>query len=185
MAEHLRRRAAFLDRDGTIIRDEHYLADADRVTLLPGVVEALRLLAAAGIPAVVITNQSGIARGHITLLQLRAVRRRLDEVLAAEGVALLDTFTCPHHPDVTGSCACRKPGTALFERAALAHGLDLARSLYIGDRMRDVSAAGTFGGTPFILRSTHTTADDLAGAEAAGVTVAPTLLDAVRAALSA
>lgn len=185
MAEHLRRRAAFLDRDGTLIRDQHYLCEPEGVELLPGAVDALRLLTAAGIPAVVITNQSGIARGRITLAQHRAVRRRLDELLATEGVPLLDTFSCPHHPAFTGPCDCRKPGTALYERAAAAYELDLARSLYIGDRMRDVSAAATFGGSAFLLPSAHTSPDDLARSHAAGVTVVPTLLEAVRAALSA
>ena len=184
MAEHLRRRAAFLDRDGTIIRDEHYLGDPEGVALLPGAADAFRLLAAAGIPAVVVTNQSAVARGKITLRDLHAVRRRLDELLAAEGVALLDSFSCPHHADFTGPCECRKPGIELFERAAHAHALDLSRSLYFGDRMRDLAAARTFGGTGFLISSPRTSPDDLADAGASGMTVLPSLLDAVRAALS-
>src|SRR6478672_1643259 len=75
--ERLRRRAALLDRDGTIIVDAHYLADPDRVVLLPGAAEAIRLLADAGIPSIVISNQSGLARGLVSLEQYHAVRLRV------------------------------------------------------------------------------------------------------------
>jgi len=87
--ERLRRRAALLDRDGTIIVDAHYLRDPDRVTLLPGAADAIRLLANAGVPSVVCSNQSGIARGLVTLEQYRAVRLRVAELLRNEGAELL------------------------------------------------------------------------------------------------
>ena len=90
----------------------------------------------------------------------------------------------PHHPDFTGPCGCRKPGTELFERAAHAHELDLSRSLYFGDRMRDLAAVRSFGGAGFLISSPRTTPDDLSQAGASGITVLPSLLDAVRAALS-
>ncbi|MEP6992580.1 MAG: HAD-IIIA family hydrolase, partial [bacterium] len=94
MPERRSRKAALLDRDGTIIVDRVYTRDPADVVLLPGAAEALRRLAAAGYPAIVITNQSGIARGLISLSDYHAVRQRLDELLAAEGASLLDTFTC-------------------------------------------------------------------------------------------
>jgi histidinol-phosphate phosphatase family protein len=146
-----RRSAALLDRDGTLIEDRHYLSDPAQVVLLPGAAEAIRLLASKGIASIVCTNQSGIARGLISLEQYRAVRLRLDELLAAEGAVLLDTLSCPHHPDFTGPCACRKPGTALFERAAALHDLDLARCIFAGDRQRDVAGAEVFGGRGLLV----------------------------------
>ena len=168
-----------LDRDGTIIHDRIYTRDPDDVELLPGAADAIRRLAMAGYPAIVITNQSGIARGIITLAQYRAVRQRLDALLAAEGAVLADTFTCPHHPEFGGPCACRKPDTALYERAAVIHQLDLSRCIFVGDRARDVTPALTFGGRGALVHSRTTTDDDIARADAEQVPMVPTLLDAV------
>ena len=176
MADRGRPQAALLDRDGTIIVDHHYLNDPANVELLPGAAEAIRRLAAAGIPSIVCTNQSGIARGTISLEQYRAVRRRLEELLAIEGATLLDTFSCPHHPDSTGPCACRKPATGLYERAAALHRLDLARCLYAGDRYRDVAACTVFGGRGLFVESRVSLPDDRARAVAEGMSVAPSLL---------
>lgn len=180
MVESRRRRAALLDRDGTIIADEHYLADPARVTLLPGAADAIRLLAKAGVPSIVCSNQSGIARGLVSLEQHRAVRLRVTELLAAEGAELLDVFVCPHHPDVTGPCACRKPGTLLFEQAASTHGLDLSRSLFAGDKHRDVASAARFGGHGILVRSADTPEADVERATADGIPVANDLLAAAR-----
>ncbi|CAN5759837.1 HAD family hydrolase [soil metagenome] len=179
MTEWRSRKAAMLDRDGTIIHDRIYTRDPDDVELLPGAADAIRRLASAGYPSIVITNQSGIARGIIPLAQYRAVRQRLDALLAAEGATLADTFTCPHHPDFGGPCACRKPNTALYERAAVIHQLDLSRCIYIGDRARDVTPALTFGGRGALVHSRTTTDDDVARADAEQVPVVSTLLDAV------
>jgi histidinol-phosphate phosphatase family protein len=168
-----------LDRDGTIIHDRVYTNDPDDVVLLPGATAAIRQLAAAGYPSIVVTNQSGIARGVVSLTQYHAVRRRLDELLAAEGAVLADTFTCPHHPDFGSPCACRKPGTALYERAAVVHELDLSRCLYVGDRSRDVVPALTFGGRGVLVQSRATSDDDVAYADAARMAVVPSLIEAV------
>ena len=169
-----------LDRDGTIIVDHHYLNDPARVELLPGAAEAIRRLAAAGIPSIVCTNQSGIARGTISLEQYRAVRRRMEELLAAEGAVLLDTFSCPHHPEVTGPCPCRKPETGLYERAAALHRLDLSRCLYAGDRYRDVAACTVFHGRGIFVESRVSEAADRDRAVAEGMSVAPSLLEGIR-----
>ena len=184
MTDHRRPQAALLDRDGTIIVDHHYLSDPMNVELLPGAAEAIGRLAAAGIPAIVCTNQSGVARGTITLAQHHAVRQRLDELLAAEGAALLDTFACPHHPDVTGPCNCRKPALGLYERAAVLHGLDLSRCLYAGDRYRDVAAATAFRGRGLFVESRVSVAEDRARAVAEGMSVVPSLLHGVQALLA-
>jgi D-glycero-D-manno-heptose 1,7-bisphosphate phosphatase len=180
MAEFRRRPAALLDRDGTIITDEHYLGDPDRVTLLPGAAEAIRSLATVGIPSIVCSNQSGIARGIVSLEQYRAVRLRLARLLEDEGAYLLDTFVCPHHEDYTGPCACRKPGTLMFEQAATMHRLDLSRSLFVGDKHRDVAPAAKFGGVGYLVRSPDTPDADVERAQRDGHVVVGSLLDAAR-----
>jgi histidinol-phosphate phosphatase family protein len=159
------RRALFCDRDGTLIRDTHFLRDPAQVELLPGAVELLRSAAGAGWAIVVVTNQSGIARGIMSEADYESVRARLDELLAAEGVRLDGSFHCPHHPDLTGRCRCRKPGTLLFERARDALDLDLARSVYLGDRWRDVAPALVLGGRGILVPGPDTPARDRERAE--------------------
>lgn len=171
--------AAMLDRDGTIIVDTDFVRDPDTVTLLPGAAQAIRLLAQQGIPSIVFTNQSGIARGIISLAQYRAVRERIAELLAAEGAEVLDTFCCPHHPDFTGPCGCRKPGTELYERAGALYRLDLARCVFIGDKDRDVTPARKFGAHAMLVTSNFTSDDDRSRARDAGVPVVSSLLDGV------
>ncbi len=147
------RPAAFLDRDGTIMVEREFLADPAGVELIPGAVDGLRTLRRRGFALVVVTNQSGIARGLYGLDQFRAVQARLEELLAGEGIRLDGVFLCPHHPDFGGPCECRKPLPGLYLQAARALGLDLARSLYIGDRLSDVDAALALGGTGILLRT--------------------------------
>jgi len=147
------RRAAFLDRDGTIMVERGFLADPTGVELITGAAGALRALRDAGYALVVVTNQSGIARGYYGLEEFRAVQARLEEVLAAEGIRLDGVYLCPHHPDVGEPCDCRKPRTGLYRQAAAELGLDLAHSLFIGDRLSDVQAAQQLGGTGILLRT--------------------------------
>ncbi|HEX7049791.1 MAG TPA: HAD family hydrolase [Longimicrobiales bacterium] len=147
------RPAAFLDRDGTIICERGFLADPAGVELIPGAAAALRALRDAGYALIVVTNQSGIARGRVTLEEFRAVQRRLGALLEAEGVRLDGIYYCPHHPDITGPCDCRKPGLALYRRAAAEHGLDLARSIFVGDRPSDVLPARALGGAGYLVRT--------------------------------
>jgi D-glycero-D-manno-heptose 1,7-bisphosphate phosphatase len=154
------RRALFADRDGTLIHDAHYLKDAAQVELLPGAASMLRAFAEAGWALVVVTNQSGIAQGLVTEANYLAVRARLDALLAEEGVRLDLSKHCPHHPDVTGPCRCRKPGTLMYEEAADTLGIDLAGSVYVGDRWRDVAPALAKGGRGFLVRSPDTPQPD-------------------------
>lgn len=140
------RPAVFLDRDGTLIEDRHYLRDAADVRLLPGAAEAVRRLNAAGLAAVVVTNQSGIARGLLTEDDYQESVRRLNALLEGEAARLDAHYHCPHLPGISGGCECRKPGPLLYQRAAADLGLDLARSWWIGDRLRDVEPAARLGG---------------------------------------
>lgn len=170
------RRAVFVDRDGTIIREREYLADPEGVELLPEAARGLAALHAAGFAVVIVTNQSGIARGYFTERSYEAVQGEVVARLARLGVPVLDSYHCPHHPDFTGPCDCRKPATGLFERAARDHDLDLGASVFIGDRLRDVAPAHRFGALAVLVRTGYGgeeagaapdwvhVADDMAGA---------------------
>src|SRR6185312_12814288 len=98
------RPAAFLDRDGTIIRDASYVRDPADVELLPGAADAIRRLGARGVAVVVITNQSGIARGWLSVADYESVRGRMNDLLRAAGATVDASYMCPHHPDVSGPC---------------------------------------------------------------------------------
>lgn len=139
------RRAVFLDRDGTIVEDSGYLAHEDRVRLLPGAARAIRRLNDNGVLAIVITNQSGIARGLLSEDDYHRTERRLDQLLAESGAHIDAHFFCPHLPELNGPCECRKPGTLLYRQAAEQFDIDLPRSWWVGDRARDVLPAGSFG----------------------------------------
>jgi D-glycero-D-manno-heptose 1,7-bisphosphate phosphatase len=147
------RPAVFVDRDGTVIAERSYLADPERVALVPGALEALADLQRAGLALVTVTNQSGIARGLYTESDYLAVAERLTEVLAAGGVVFDRTEYCVHHPDVTGPCACRKPATGMHLRAAGVLGLDPAGSYYVGDKVTDVIPAVELGGQGVLVRT--------------------------------
>ena len=174
------RAAAFLDRDGTIIHDASYIRDPDDVELLPGAADAIRQLNERGIAVVVVTNQSGIGRGLLTKDDYRAVRDRLDGLLAAEHARIDATYFCPHNPDVTGPCDCRKPGISLFRKAITERALDPDSSVYIGDRWRDVSPALQLGGLPILLDVGSTPPEDRVDALRNGVATAGSLREAVQ-----
>jgi D-glycero-D-manno-heptose 1,7-bisphosphate phosphatase len=152
-AESAGRPAVFVDRDGTIIREKDYLSDPAGVELLPGAAAGLRAFADAGYAIVIVTNQSGIGRGYFTEGEYRSVQRRVLELLERDGVTVLASYHCPHHPDHTGPCDCRKPAPGMSVRAIREHGLDAARSIWIGDRLRDVTAAKELGGDAVLVRT--------------------------------
>jgi D-glycero-D-manno-heptose 1,7-bisphosphate phosphatase len=174
------RRAAFVDRDGTIIEDVDYIARPDDVRLRPGAAEAIATLNARGIPVVVITNQSGIAQGRFSVADYERVRDRIDEVLAEQGARIDATYYCPHYPANSGACGCRKPGTLLFDEAIADLDIDAASSLFAGDRLRDVIPAKKYGGIAFLLRAPSTPAADLATADETGLEVVDSLQEAVQ-----
>jgi D-glycero-D-manno-heptose 1,7-bisphosphate phosphatase len=147
------RRAAFLDRDGTIVQERHYLADPNAVELVPGTIAALRTLAAHGFVLVIVTNQSGIARGLYSEADFRAVQRRLESLLAAAGVVFDAVYHCPHHPEHTGPCQCRKPDLGMYDAAVADLGVDPSISIFVGDRIKDVLPARALGGRGFLVRT--------------------------------
>lgn len=155
------RPAAFLDRDGTLIEDAHYLADPDGVHLLPAVAEPITAINEAGHLVIVITNQSGIAQGLLTEAQYDATRQRLRALLAERGARIDASYHCPHHPSVSGPCDCRKPATGLYLLAAREHQVALERSLYVGDRRRDVEPAAELGGMGILVPSSETPPNDV------------------------
>jgi D-glycero-D-manno-heptose 1,7-bisphosphate phosphatase len=139
-------RAVFLDRDGTIVEDAGYLREASAMRLLPGAEAAIARLNRAGWLAVVVTNQSAIGRGWLTEAEYANTVARLDQLLAGAGARLDAQLHCPHFPEITGPCECRKPGTLLYRRAAEQLDIDLSRSWWVGDRVRDLEAGAVLGG---------------------------------------
>jgi D,D-heptose 1,7-bisphosphate phosphatase len=136
-------KAVFLDRDGTIARDVHYCRRAEDFELLPGVPEAVRLLNHSGFKVVVVTNQSGIARGYFTEETLAQIHDKMRSELAERNARVDAIYYCPHHPDE--GCSCRKPGTALFHKAAEEHGIHLPGSYVVGDMQMDIDAGKALG----------------------------------------
>lgn len=169
------RRAVFLDRDGTVVRDPGFLREPDRLEILPGAPAALRALAAGGFALVVVTNQSAVARGLLDEQTLERIHARLRAVLSREGVHLDGIFACPHHPTegvppYRTACSCRKPAPGLLLRAAERLDLDLGSSFGIGDRERDVEAALAAGARAIAIGFEHPRASYVARdlADAAG-----------------
>lgn len=149
------RPAVFLDRDGTINVEVDYLRDPGDVQLLPGAAAAIARLGAAGFACVVVTNQSGIARGLLDEARLAEVHARLEELLADEGARLDATYHCPHHPNFGNAppCDCRKPLPGMLRRAAEELGLDLSRSYIIGDSPRDLEAGAALDVPGYLVES--------------------------------
>jgi heptosyltransferase-2 len=139
----------FLDRDGTLNYDPGYLNVAAELKLFAGVGSALARLKKAGAKLVVVTNQSGIGRGIVTLKDLEAIHARLQGLLEQEDAALDAIYFCPHHPD--DGCRCRKPNVGMVERAVSELQLDLGRSYVIGDHARDIQLAHRVGAKAILL----------------------------------
>ena len=125
--------AVFLDRDGTIIENVHFIKSPSQVRLIPGAAEAIRRVNDAGSLVIVVTNQSGIARKLSTVRDYEAVKAHYEALLKEAGAHIDRSYYCPHHPDVDGPCKCRKPGTELFEQALADFSLAPDRVAYIGD----------------------------------------------------
>ncbi|HTF87539.1 MAG TPA: HAD-IIIA family hydrolase [Planctomycetota bacterium] len=154
-----RRAAVFFDRDGTLNREiEGALSRPEQLELLPGAVEAVARVNASGLVAVLLTNQSAIARGWMTHFDLERVHLDLSQRLAAGGARLDGLLACPHL-DTEGfapyhrACACRKPGSGMFRIASMRWNLDLAASWVIGDALRDLAGGAVLGVRGILVRS--------------------------------
>ena len=155
------RAAVFFDRDGTLIKDVGYIKSSADVQLVPHAANAVRRMNYALWPVIVVTNQSGIARGLLTFEDYLAVRERLDDVLAERGAYINAHYYCPHHPDFTGPCRCRKPGTELFDQAMAEHAINPAISVFVGDRWRDVQPALHYGARGILVPNEHTPFEEI------------------------
>jgi D-glycero-D-manno-heptose 1,7-bisphosphate phosphatase len=152
------RAAVFLDRDGTLIEDVGYLDALSRIAFFPWTVDALRALNRAGLPIVVVTNQSGVARKYFEEAFVEETHRAIDARLAEGGVRVDAYYYCPHHPDgklpeYARDCDCRKPRPGLIERAARELNLDPARSFVVGDKWGDVGLARAVGARALLVRT--------------------------------
>jgi len=145
------RAAVFLDRDGTVIVERHYLSDPDGVELLPGATEGLRRMQALGLPLILVTNQSGVGRGYFGPDAVERVHGRLLDLLEAQGIHLTGMYSCPHAPDE--DCDCRKPLPGLIRNAAEELGLDTVRSFVIGDKPCDVNLGLVVNACSILVRT--------------------------------
>lgn len=181
-----RRRAIFLDKDGTIIENVPYNVDPALLKLTPSAIEGLRLLQARGFLLVIVTNQSGLARRLFDRLQLNQALAALRAMLAAGEVNILDVFVCPHAPAASAlapGCLCRKPAPGLLLQAAAVHQIDLRRSWMVGDILNDVEAGRRAGCRTVLMDVGNETEWRLTPIRTPDVR-APDLLEAARAILT-
>jgi len=149
-------RAIFLDRDGTLNEEVGYVNHIERFTLLPRVGQAIRLLNQHEWKVVVITNQSGVARGYFPESLIHQVHQKMQDLLKREGAYLDGIYYCPHHPDIgvppyRQKCRCRKPAPGLIEEAVKTLNLDPSRSYVIGDRGGDIEFAHQVGAKAILV----------------------------------
>lgn len=159
-----KRRAVFLDRDGTINVEREFLHRPAEFEFIPAAPQAIRLLNDAGFLVIVVTNQSGVARGYYDESAISRLHRHLDAELARFGAAIDGYYFCPHHPEYgTGShgklCECRKPQAGMLLKAANDFSLDLASSYIIGDKLADVEAGLNAGCRPILVRTGYGAAE--------------------------
>jgi D-glycero-D-manno-heptose 1,7-bisphosphate phosphatase len=147
------RKAVFIDRDGTLNRNTHYLIDFEDFELLPGVEEALRILQELDYRLFVVSNQSGVARGYFTFAAVEELHRKITAYLEERGIRIEEMAFCPHHPEgsveaYSKACDCRKPMPGMLRSLAAKYDLDLRESIMVGDNEIDALAgvnAGTRG----------------------------------------
>ena len=168
-------RAVFLDRDGTIAKDVPYCSRVEDFEILHTVPEGIRLLNESAFKVVVITNQSGIARGRFTQQTLALIHQRMQEGLARDGAQIDDIYYCPHHPDQ--ECECRKPKPTLIFQAAEKMGIELTLSYMVGDDAKDIEA-GSSAGCKTVLVTTGPNQGEIDGQVRLPEYVANTLYEA-------
>jgi D-glycero-D-manno-heptose 1,7-bisphosphate phosphatase len=144
-----RRPAAFLDRDGVLNIDRGYAYRPEQIEWVEGAAEAVRLLNEAGYYVLVVTNQSGVARGFYNEAAVKSLHAHMQDILSKHGARIDAFYYCPHHPDgsikaLAVQCRCRKPGPGMLEQAAREWPIDIGASFLIGDRDHDLAAAAAF-----------------------------------------
>lgn len=149
----MKNKAVFIDRDGTINVDVHYLDNPDKFEMYPGVGEGVKKLKENGFKIIVITNQSGIARGYFTEKQLSKVHERMKKEFQNFDVVLDGIYYCSHHPDK--NCNCRKPNTGLYEKAIKDHNIDVKKSYMLGDKILDMDAGKKIGARTVLVPEVH------------------------------
>lgn len=186
-SEYLRQ-AVFLDRDGTVNDEVHYLSQPEQLVLLPTVAETIAELNQRKIAVVVVTNQAGVARGYFPEQRLDAIHQRLRKLLEERGARLDGVYYCPHHPTAglgayKRNCDCRKPMPGMLTQAAQELGLDLTRSLMVGDRESDLQAGAAAGSLTALVRTGygHETSVALNQERIRGIGVFDSVKDAVQA----
>jgi D-glycero-D-manno-heptose 1,7-bisphosphate phosphatase len=160
MTSSITKCAAFLDRDGTIIRQVELMHDVRQLRLLPGAADAIRRLNEKGFLVIVVTNQPVVARGVATEQEIKLVHEELNRRLQAKGGHIDAFYYCPHHPNATleqyrTNCPCRKPEPGMILRAAEEYGIDLSHSVMIGDSTQDVMAGIRAGVSTILVRTGH------------------------------
>lgn len=167
------RRYVLLDRDGTLIAERHYLARIDQIELLPNTVAGLKRLQELELGLVVVTNQSGIARGYFGWPEVTAIHDHLTRLFADHGVFVAGCYVCPHHPEE--NCSCRKPEPGLALAAAKELHFDPALAVVIGDKPCDIHLGKCLGATTFLVRTGYGTQHAAAGGAGADYVVADIL----------
>jgi D-glycero-D-manno-heptose 1,7-bisphosphate phosphatase len=152
------RPALFLDRDGVIVDEAEYLADPAKLCLLPGSAEAIVEVNRQGVPVIVVTNQSGVARGYFPESRVAEIHVQLDRLLAGQGAHISRYYYCPHHPTEGQSpyrvdCQCRKPRPGMLLQAARDLSLELHESFLVGDKLSDLEAGASAGCQTILVRT--------------------------------
>ena len=131
-------KAIFLDRDGVINKEVGYLSSPDKFDFIEGTIEALKTLNQKGFLLIIITNQAGIARGYYSLENLSNIHKKMNDILQQNEIILDGIYYCPHHPDYTGSCDCRKPKPGMILKAKDKFNIDMKNSFMVGDTLNDI-----------------------------------------------
>lgn len=177
-------KAFFLDRDGTLNVDYNFVHQPEEWTWCEGALEALRWMKEQNFRIIVVTNQSGIARGRYSGRDVEDLHCWVDDELKKEGLFIDDWYYAPHHPEFdlqkTFSPEDRKPGTGMFEKAAAKHNIDFSRSFMAGDKISDLKPAVELGMTPLFIRSRHEPAQDKKWLQDHSIPVYDTLLDSIK-----
>lgn len=150
--------AVFLDRDGVIIKEVNYLSKISQIELLVGVAKAISILNKKKVPVIVVTNQSGVARGYFSERMVIEIHDAINEMIGLEGAHIDQYYFCPHHPtegkfSYKKSCECRKPKPGMLKKAAIEFDIDLRRSFMIGDKLSDIESGVTVGCKSILVRT--------------------------------